>query len=555
VAGALIVLLVLLVASTAVRGESPITLRDVTPQTGITFKHTTGGSGQYYIVEGVCCGMATFDYDGDGWIDIYFLNGAPLRGTRTDKSARNVLYRNNGGLGFTDVTDEAGVGDLGYGLGVVAADYDGDGDQDLYLNNFGPNVLYRNEGDGTFSVVTATAGTGNGNRVGAGAAFFDMDKDGDLDLYASNYVVFSYDLHRPRTYLGAATYQSPQDYEPDPDTLYRNNGDETFADVSVESGVARHAGTGMGMVCVDYDNDGDTDVFVCNDVRGNFLFENDGTGSFDEVGLITGAAYDFSGIQQASMGVDCGDYNNDGFLDLFMTDFEGELPTLYRNSGKRFFEDVTVAAHAGTNAVPYVNWGTGLVDFDNDGDRDIFVANGHLMDAVNQHDDTSHYAASNILLRNLGNGRFVDVSDKSGDGLQVKLVSRGTGFDDLDNDGDIDVVILNSRQEPTILRNDSRNDHHWIQIRLRGTKTNRDGVGARVRVVAGDLAQIDEVHSGRGYQSHHGMRLHLGLGPRDRVDLVEVRWIGGVTEVFESVKVDRLVTLIEGTGRARPETR
>jgi len=544
--GGLVVLILLL--TSGVRGQSPILLRDVTRQTGIDFKHDDGSSGRRYICENMTAGLALFDYDGDGLIDIYFVNGAPLPGTKVETPPRNRLYRNLGNWKFVDVTDQAGVGDRGYGLGVAAADYDNDGDQDLYISNFGPNVLYRNNGDGTFSDVTAEAGVANGNRFGAGVCFLDMDADGDLDLYAANYIIFSCEMHVPYTIMGVPSYRAPQDYTPDADTLFRNNGDGRFTDVSAESGISAHAGTGMGIVCADYDNDGDTDVFVCNDVMGNFLFENDGTGKFEEVALIRGVAYNFSGASLSSMGVDCGDYNNDGWLDFFMTDYQGEMPVLYENSGQGYFEDATLRARAGLNAFPHVTWGTGFADFDNDGDRDLFIACGHLQDNIELRDDTAQYMVRNILLMNTGDGKFIDVSATSGDGMLPKLSSRGTGLDDLDNDGDIDVVVLNSRREPTILRNDSPNDHHWIQIRLRGTKTNRDGVGARVTVVAGDLVQVDEVHSGRGYQSHHGMRLHFGLGNRNHIDRIEVRWIGGDVEVFKPVPVDRVVTLVEGTG-------
>ena len=492
-------------------------------------------------------GLALFDYNGDGRIDVYFVNGAPLPGTDVAVAPTNALYRNDGGWRFTDVTDQARVADTGFGLGAAAADYDNDGDQDLYVSNFGPNVLYRNNGDGTFTDATAEAGVGSGDRFGAGVAFLDVDKDGDLDLYAANYVVFSCDQHVPFTIRGVPSYRSPQNYEPEPDILYRNNGDGTFTDVSVESGVAAHAGTGMGMVAADYEGDGDTDVFVCNDVMGNFLFENDGTGKFEEVALITGVAYNYSGTWLGSMGVDCGDYDNDGRLDFFMTDYQGEMPALYRNVGQGLFEDATFQARAGIKAFPHVNWGTGFVDFDNDGDHDVFIACGHLQDNIELRDDTTAFMVRNILLLNTGDGKFLDVSETSGDGLDVVRSSRGAAFDDLDNDGDIDAVVLNSRREPTILRNESPSEHHWIQIRLQGTKTNRDGVGARVKVTAGDLTQIDEVHSGRGYQSHYGMRLHFGLGKRDSVDRVEVRWIGGGVDVLEDVAVDRLLTVTEGS--------
>jgi hypothetical protein len=529
------------------RARGPIHLSDVTDQTGITFRHTDGSSGRRYIVETVASGLALFDYDGDGNVDLYFLNGAPLRGTEIDAPPRNALYRNEGGFRFSDVTEEAGVGDTGYGLGVTAGDYDNDGDPDLYLNNFGPNVLYRNNGDGTFTDVTEEAGVGNGNRTGAGVCFLDMDKDGDLDLYVANYVDFAYEKHVPSTQRrGYHLYAGPRVHGPDPDTVYRNNGDGTFTDVSVESGVAAHAGTGMGMVCADYDNDGDTDVFVVNDALSNLFFENDGTGKFEETGFVNGLAHNADGEGLGSMGVDCGDYDNDGWLDFFMTSYEAQLPVLFRNLGKGFFEDVTLMTGAGVGSFPHVNWGTGFVDFDNDGDRDLFIACGHLQDNVEFYNDATAYHVRNILLLNTGRGRFVDVSDQCGDGMSVTLSSRGTGFDDLDNDGDVDVVILNARREPTVLRNDTVTDNHWIQIRLRGEKTNRDGVGARVKVVSGALTLIDEVHSGRGYQSHYGSRLHFGLGKRDHVDRVVVRWIGGHVDVMENVEADRLLTIREG---------
>jgi hypothetical protein len=310
----------------------------------------------------------------------------------------------------------------------------------------------------------------------------------------------------------------------------------------------------MGTVCADYDRDGDTDIFVANDVAANFLYRNDGTGKFAEVGLLAGIAYDYRGSEQGSMGMEIGDYDNDGWLDLHQTSYQDELALLYRNLGDGTFEDVTLLSGAGAGTFAQVTWGNGLVDFDNDGDRDLFIACGHLYDNVEQFDDATSYRAQNILLMNTGDGKFVDVSNQSGDGLLVKQSSRGAGFDDLDNDGDVDVAILNSRSGPTILRNDSPRGNHWLQLRLQGTKTNRDAIGAQVKVVAGDLTQVDEVHSGRGYQSHYGLRLHFGLGKRERVDRVEVRWIGGGAEVFEDVGVDRLVTIKEGTGKPVPRT-
>jgi hypothetical protein len=340
-------------------------------------------------------------------------------------------------------------------------------------------------------------------------------------------------------------------YPPTSDNLYRNNGDGTFTDVSKASGISRHPGTGMGMICCDYDNDGDTDIYVANDVMGNFLFRNDGTGKFEEVGLIAGVAYDLHGEEQGSMGVDAGDYDNDGYFDFFVTSFRGELATLYKNLGDSVFEDVSRSSGAGKETYKGVTWGTSFGDFDQDGDRDIFVVSGHLARNVELFDDSITYFQSSLLLMNKGDGTFIEVSEKSGPGMKVKLSSRGAGFDDLDNDGDLDVVILNTRQEPTVLRNDSHPRGHWLQVRLRGVKTNRDGTGARVKVIAGDLALIDEVHSGRGYQSHYGRRLHFGLGDRKKIDSVEVRWIGGGVDVVKDVAVDQCLIITEGSSKAQ----
>ena len=535
--------------------DCPIVLHDVTAQSGIMFRHTDGSGGQRYIVETVASGLATFDYDGDGWIDVYFLNGRPLRGSPPDPKARNALYRNLGGLKFVEVTDQAGVGEAGYGLGVCVGDYDNDGWPDLYINNYGPNVLYRNRGDGTFADATSEAGVGRGHKVGAGACFLDMDADGDLDLYAANYVHFTYENHVARTVDGFPQYAGPKDYPPEPDNLFRNNGDGTFADVTGPSGIGAVAGTGMGMVAADYDNDGDTDIFVLNDVSRNFFFRNDGRGHFTEDGIGLGVAFNFHGHELGSMGVDCGDYDNDGWLDFLQTSYQAELPVLFRNRGDGSFDDVTVETGAGAGSFPYVKWGVGFVDFDNDGFRDLFIACGHLQDNIELWDDTTSYLCRPVLLRNTGEGKFVNVSDYAGDGMRVKVVGRGAVFDDLDNDGDIDVVILSSRRPPVVLRNDSHTGNHWLQIELRGRRTNRDGVGAHVRVVAGPLTQLAEVHSGRSYQSHFGSRLHFGLGRHARAERIEVRWLGGATQVLRDVPADQRIVIFEsssGTQDAMP---
>jgi hypothetical protein len=521
---------------------------DVTQQTGITFEHSTGFSGQYHIAETVCAGLATFDYDDDGDIDIYFLNSATPKGSSARAPLQNALYRNDGQWHFTDVTRTAGVGDMGFGLGVTVADYDNDGDQDLYLNNHGPNVLYRNNGDGTFSDVTREAGVANGDAVGAGANFLDIEGDGDVDLYVSNYVACLKAKTYQSTRAGHPAYLGPAAalYKKTRDTLYRNNGDGTFTDISDRSGIGAHQGAGMGTVCGDIDNDQDADIIVANDMSGNFLFLNDGQGHFDEMGLIASIAYDEHGEEQGSMGVALGDYDNDGWLDLCVTAYQDQWGPFYRNLGEGLFEDVTVQTGAAAGTVSSVTWGSGLVDFDQDGHRDLFVACGHLQPNIESYDDRTTYNQVNRLYRNTGKGRFIEVSNQSGSGLQVKLTSRGAAFEDFDDDGDVDIAILNSGQRPTLLKNDSPSLGHWLQVRLQGTNTNRDGVGARVKVQAGDLALIDEIHSGRGYQSHYGTRLHFGLGDRDKIDQIEIQWPGGEVEVFKDIQADRLVTLVEG---------
>lgn len=530
--------------------SGPIRFVDVTEHTGITFTHTDGSSGERYIVESVCAGLALFDYDQDQDIDIYFLNGAPLFEDDSAPRPRNALYRNNGDWTFTDVTDQSGLGDTGFGLGVTVGDYNNDGHADVYVNNYGPNVLYRNNGDGTFTDVTRTAGVENGRRVGAGSCFLDMDADGDLDLFVSNYLVFSRARHVPHSMKGFPHYGTPLDYPAEPDTLYRNNGDGTFTDVTAQAGLADHPGTGMGTVCADYDADGDTDIVVANDVMGNFLFRNDGTGRFEEVGLEAGLAYDSFGRVQGSMGVDCADLDNDGQLDFLFTSYAQEPCVLYRSLGPGLFEDATVASNAGQGTLNQVTWGTGLIDFDNDGDRDIFIACGHVQDNVEQYDNRMSHAQRNIVQVNTGRGRFVSSTSQGGSGLEALYSSRGAGFDDLDRDGDIDVVVLNARARPTILRNDTASSGHWLRVRLQGKHSNRDGVGARVTVKAGDLRLVDEVHSGRAYQSHFGTCLHFGLGRQETVEQIEVQWIGGGVDVFTNIKVDQFIRFVEGTTEA-----
>ncbi len=372
-----------------------------------------------------------------------------------------------------------------------------------------------------------------------------MDADGDLDLYVANYIQFAPSMNVKRIFNGYPSYPSPRDYLPVPDTLFRNEGDGTFTDVSESAGIRAQAGTGMGMVCIDGDQDGDTDVFVLNDFGENFYFENDGTGVFEEAAVLVGLAYNGYGLENASMGVDSGDLDNDGLIDFFMTCYQNEYTVHYRNNGGGNFEDISQQSQAGPPAYAYVNWGANIVDYDNDADKDLFIANGHTEDNIDKYDSSTAYQVPNMVLMNDGTGRFEDVSKKCGDGLKPIRSSRGSAWDDLDNDGDIDGVVLNAREAPTILRNDSKNSNHWIKLRVIGVQSSRDAIGAKVRVTAGGLTQVAEKQSGRGYQSHYGSLIHFGLSNAETIERVEVEWLGGQIDVLENVSADQVLTIVQ----------
>ncbi len=366
----------------------------------------------------------------------------------------------------------------------------------------------------------------------------------------ANYIDFDPSQNVKRLFNGYPSYPSPRDYRPVPDTLFRNEGDGTFTDVSQSAGISGKSGTGMGMVCLDGDDDGDTDVFVLNDFGENFYFENDGTGVFEEAAVLVGLAYNGYGLENASMGVDSGDLDNDGLIDFFMTCYQNEHTVLYKNTGGGNFEDISQLSQAGPPAYAYVNWGANIVDYDNDADRDIFISNGHTEDNIDLYDSSTAYKVRNMVLMNDGKGRFTDVSDTCGDGLQPVCSSRGSAWDDLDNDGDMDGVILNAREAPTILRNDSANENHWIQFHVLGVQCSRDAIGARVRVTTGGLTQVAEKQSGRGYQSHYGSRIHFGLGSAAMIDRIEVQWLAGGVDVLENVAVDQVLTVRQGSSNS-----
>ncbi|MEX2177056.1 MAG: CRTAC1 family protein, partial [Pirellulaceae bacterium] len=469
-------------------------------------------------------------------------------GAKVASTPRNALFRNDGNWRFTDVTKQAGVGDTGFGLGVCAADYDNDGFVDLYVSNYGPNVLYRNNGDGTFRDATERAGVGLGKHVGAGVAFVDVDNDGHLDLFVANYIEDTLDRHQPHFHKGVPSYPGPLHHRPGSMVLFRNNGDGTFSDISREAGLADLKGHGMGVVAADYDGDGDQDLFVANDVQANFLLRNDGTGKFTDVAVLAGTAFDLAGNVQASMGVDAADFDNDGLVDFHVTSYAGEFATLYRNLGGGLFEDATRATRAGEGTLPHVTWGNGFADFDNDGQRDLFIACGHLDDNFHLRGGggSTAFAVANVVLQNLGNSRFRNVSAQSGDGLKPVYSSRGAALGDLDGDGDPDIVVLNSREPPTLIRNDTSSGNHWLGVRLEGVESNRGGIGAHVKVHAGGAAWVDEVRSGRGYQSDFGPWLHFGLGKAARVEKIEVRWPSGKVSTAADVAPNQTILLREG---------
>lgn len=551
--------------SNIAQADSGLKFESVAEQAGVTFEHTDGSSGQRYVIESMTAGCAVFDYDGDGLLDVYFLNGCPLPAEgeslalksdqdedsveRDPKTPRNTLYRNLGNWRFRDVTNESGIGDTGYGLGVAAGDYDNDGNIDLYVTNYGANVLYRNRGDGTFENVAQHAQVGGGERFGAGATWFDMDSDGDLDLYTANYQKFTYDQHIVRMIGGYQFHPGPHDYPGEPDMLYRNDGDGRFTDVSEESGVSKLAATGMGVIAVDVDEDGDIDLFVANDSVPNFLFVNDGTGKFTEDAVLAGVAFDVKGKANGNMGVDAGDANGDGKIDFVTTTYQSEMPVLYQNMGGGLLDDVTNQVGIPRSLFPHVNWGVGFGDFDNDMDLDLFIACGHFMDNIDKIDDRTTMKVRNYLLENDGKGLYSDQSEQSG--ITEVLSSRGAAIDDLDNDGRLDLVVANFNARASLLRNMHAPVGNWLRIQLVGRQSNRQGVGSLVKVMSAGQEQAAQVVTGRGYQSSYGTTLHFGLGTSEPATVqVQVRWTDNQStiEEFEVRRGNGTVTLIEGSG-------
>ncbi len=526
---------------------------DVTAEAGIRFRHVNGAKGDYHLPETIGSGGAFFDYDTDGDLDLYLVNSGDLTGTDSDGTYTSILYRNNGDGTFTDVTDAAGVGNSGnYGMGAACGDYDNDSDPDLYVTNFGANVFYRNNGDGTFTDVTEAAGVGDA-LWGTSATFFDYDRDSYLDLYVANYVLYSLNInYRPCGVHGIRTHCHPKNFDGAPDRLYRNNGDGTFTDATQAAGFGGiggpHSGKGLGVAAADFNNDGEPDVYVANDDTPNFLFYNNGDGTFTETGLLAGCAFSFDGVAQAGMGVDAGDFDGDGNLDIFVTNLSHETNALYRNNGDGTFSDIVYEANLGKESYLYVGFGTRFFDYDNDGYSDIFIANGHIIEAIAQVTDVLTYAQRNQLFHNNGDGTFTEVSFETGPYFRREGVSRGAVFGDYDNDGDTDIVVTQSNQPAELLRNDGGNRRNWVRIKLVGTISNRDGIGARVTVTAGSESQMQEVRTGLSYLSSNDPRILFGLGDHTRIDRLEIRWPSGIVQVLENLEVNREIVVVEKGG-------
>jgi len=519
------------------------TLVDVTRQAGITFIHSVGDDDMDNIIESNAAGCAFFDYDGDGDLDIYLLNGAYLdrlsgvRGRRNRGKLSNALYRNNGDGTFTDVTADAGVGDTGFGMGVLAGDYDNDGDQDLFVTNYGPNVFYQNDGDGTFTDITAQAGVAN-DSSGIGSTFLDYDLDGYLDLYLGNYVAYDPDY---QYFYAAQRFPGPLSYHGQPDVLYHNNGDGTFTDVTREAGVYNTEGRAMGVTSGDIDDDGDFDIFVSNDGMENYLYRNNGDGSFSDIALQTGTGYGQNGEATSAMGAEFADIDEDGLVDIVVPDMT--YCAVYHNSGAGFFEEVSARTRLAAACGQYTSWSANFFDFDHDGWGDLFITNGHPHRLIGQED---------LLMLNDGGRRFLNVSSQLGPDFQEKFVGRGSAVADYDNDGDMDVLVTNVNARPRLLRNEGGNRKNWIMVNLQGTVSNRDAIGSRVRVTVGERSQTRWRVSSSGYLSQSDHRLHFGVGDASTIDRIEVKWPSGEIQTLENVQVNQVLTVREpqpnGTG-------
>jgi enediyne biosynthesis protein E4 len=528
-------------------------MEDITAKARIHFSHTTSLD-KRYIVESMSGGVLLIDYDRDGWPDIYFTNAPTVAMALKHEKAHGALYHNNHDGTFTDVTDKAGVGTPCFANGGAVGDYNNDGWPDLYITCLGGNVLYRNNGDGTFTDVTAKAGVADG-RNSTGAAFGDYDNDGFLDLLVSNYVHFditdlpTFGKLPICTYRGLDVQCGPRGLKGDGDALFHNNGDGTFTDVSKQAGVDDpHGYYGLGLAWVDFNNTGRPDIFVANDATPNYLYKNEGNGKFSEIGLESGTAVSDDGAEQACMGVAIGDYLHTGRPSIFVTNFENEYDTLYRNNGNWQFDDVSYKSGEALPSLPLVKWGDAFFDIDNDGWLDLIVAAGHVYPQVGSLPSGATYAEPKLLQLNERDGTFCDASTQAGPALMQKSVARGLAVGDLFNDGNLDVVIENIDGAPLLLRNHGVAGSHWISFELAGTKSNRLAIGAKLKLTAGGMTQTADVRSGGSYLSQNDLRVHFGLGPATKIDEVEIRWPSGIIDVVKNLEADKYYDVLEGKG-------
>lgn len=524
---------------------------DISESAGIQFIHDNAASEEKYLIETMGSGCGWIDYNSDGLLDLYLVNGAPTQVHQPEVIPRSSLFRNNGDGTFSDVTEQAAVGSQGlFGMGIAVGDYNNDGSQDLFVAGYGRSVLYRNNGLGRFSDQTEMAGVANAGRWGSSAAWFDYNRDGLLDLIVANYVDWTAKGNVRCGNPGEEyrAYCHPDTYSGQSPTLYLNEGKGRFKDVSTFSQLSQSPASGLGVVTFDYDRDGWQDIFIANDAMANSLFRNNGDGTFEEVAYPSGIALSEDGKAEAGMGTDAVDTNGNGWMDVFVTHLDFEHDRLYENLRQGMFEDRTFAAALGYVTFKYSGFGTRFFDYDNDGDRDLFIANGHILDNIHLYHAEVTYAEENLLFENDGSGRFGNTSRAVRGDLSLPFVSRGAAVADFDNDGDVDVLVSNNGQRAQLFRNDGANHNHWLQVQLVGRESNRDGVGARVKVVAGDLTQYDERKGGMSYQSAQDPRLHFGLGDRTVVDSIEVTWPSGLREVYHGRESNRTMTLEEGTG-------
>ena len=510
--------------------------QEIIQHSGIDFIRTIGDEHLSNLVESDGGGAAFLDFDKDGYMDLYLSNGNFVENLSMNEehppvtTSENCLYRNLGDGTFKDVTKKAGVGDRGYSMGITVGDFDNDGYPDIYVSNYGPNVLYRNNGNGSFTDVTGQAGVA-GDECSVGAVWLDYDNDGYLDLYVGNYIEFDPQYNY---YYAPDGFPGPMAYDGQPDVLYHNNGDGTFEDVTKDMGVFNKDGRAMGVGAADYDNDGFTDIFVSNDHMVNYLYHNDGGERFEDRGIMSGVAFNQVGEATISMSVDFADYNNDGLMDLFVSD--DVYCSLYRNEGNGVFTEMSYNAGIAVACGQFVGWASSFLDYDNDGDLDIFKVNGELKHLYGQEDQ---------LFENDGKGMFTDVSVKRGAYFQEELVGRGACFGDYDNDGDIDAYIVNLEDHGALLRNNKGNQNNWITLQLVGDKSNRDGIGARVKVLYGEQQQVAQMKSSSGYLSQNDPRMHFGLGDHVMVDQIEVVWPSGIVQVLENIEAGQILTITE----------